>query len=391
LIRFTEQQERHSDLSFDPSFFQRLRARFPVQPLFAVLVLLPTVLTAFYYLIIAAPIYVSDAKFLVRTPSQSAPGAFDSLLVGVGLGSASSSVTDAYVVEEYVTSRDAVRDLEKNHDLRGILSKPSIDFIGRYPRPTEGRSFEDLYQAYRRYVTVGYDGQTGISTLRVYAFDPHDAAMLANALLDGGERLINRLNDRADADAVANANRHILDAEARVEQSEAALTSFRNRERLIDPTRSSLAGLDLVGKLEGQVVTLQAQRAALAASAPESPQLPIVDQQIQALQAQTEIQRSKIAGQDTSLAPMIGEYERLTIDRDFAAKELTAASAAVESAELDMRRKRLYLERVVPPNIPDAARMPRRMYSIGMVFLSCLLIYGIVSLIIAGLREHTQQ
>ena len=128
----------------------------------------------------------------------------------------------------------------------------------------------------------------------------------------------------------------------------------------------------------------------MAASAPESPQLPILDQQIQAYQNQADNERAKIAGQDTSLAPLIGEYERLTIDRDFAARELTAASSAVESARLEMRRKRLYLERIVPPDLPDSARAPRRFYSIGIVFITCLLLWGTVSLIIAGLREHGQ-
>jgi capsular polysaccharide transport system permease protein len=146
----------------------------------------------------------------------------------------------------------------------------------------------------------------------------------------------------------------------------------------------------LVTKLDGEVATLNAQRQALAASAPQSPELVVLDQQIRAYQDQVDKESAKVAGQDTSLAPLIGEYERLTIDRDFAAKELAVASSAVESATLDVRRKHLYLERIVPPNMPDSPGAPRRFYSMFIELVTSLLIYGVIVLILAGFREHGQ-
>ena len=357
--------------------------------LFLILVVAPTLIAAIYYLIIAAPVYVSETTFVVRTPTQAAPASLDSMLLG-GLGGVGGGATDAYVVQDYITSREAVQDLERNQSLVAKLSRPQVDFLARFPRPFESNNFENLYHAYKRFVDVGMNGQTGISTLRVSAFSAKDASDFANALLDGGEGVINRLNDRAAADAVSESHKRIAEGEARVVAAESALTDFRNREQLIDPQRSSLAGLDLVAKLEGQLADLRAQRAALAAAAPDSPQLAQIDRQITAFEAQLDIERSKIAGEDTSLAPTIGEYEQLTIERDFAVKELAEASTAAEAARLEVRRKRLYLERIVPPNTPDVAIKPRRLYSIMMVLVTCLLIYGTLTLVLAGLREHGQ-
>ena len=354
------------------------------------MVVIPTLVVALYYMFFAAPMYVSEAKFIVRSANQNSPAMIDSVLMGVGLGSPGQTSTDAYVVHEYITSREAVNDLAKNHNLRTMLARSNIDQVARFPRPFESANFESLYRAYGRFVSVDFNSQTGISTLHVQAFTPADAAEIANALLDGGEGIVNRLNDRASADAVAESRRRMLEAEEQVTSAEAALTEFRNRERLIDPSRSSLSSLDLVGKLEGQLDTLRAQRSALGAAAPKSPQLAELDRQITAFQDQLDDERLKMAGQDTSFAPMIGEYERLSIERDFAAKELELASAADETARLDLRRKRLYLERIVGPNAPDAASLPHRTHAIGMTFLSCLLIYGIVVLVRAGLNEHNQ-
>ncbi len=358
--------------------------------LFIVIVLIPTLAATLYFLVIAAPQYVSDARFVVRSRSQAQPAALGTVLqsVGVSLG---QGETDAYEVHEYMMSRDAVADLVRSHDLRAVLDRPEADFWARFPRPMQGDSFESLYKAYKRFVVVGYDSQTGISTLRVQAFRASDARDVARALLDGGEALVNRLNDRAAADAVTQAQRQLLDAETRSVEAQAILTAFRNRERLIDPDKSSLGGLDLMGKLETQLATMRAERAGLAASAPDSPQLPVLDRRITAFSAQLELERSRIAGENDSLAPKVGQYERLVLERDLAVKSLEAATAALEGARLEARRKQLYLERVVSPNLPDRAEQPRRWLSIFTVLVATLVAYACLSLVIAGLREHRQQ
>lgn len=360
------------------------------RPLFVILVVIPTLLAAIYYLIFAAPMYESEAHFVVRAPSQNQTVGFGSVLQGIGLGNFGSADANAYAVHEFIMSRDAVADLEHNHNLRAILARPGWDFMARFPRPFQRARFEDLYKEYPRFVTVSYDSLTGISRLRVRAFRAADAAAIANALLDDGEGVINRLNDQANADALEEAHRQVVEAEARVLADEKALTQFRNREQVIDPAKTSLAGGDLVGKLETQLATLRAERSALAASAPNSPQLAVLDRQIRAFETQMDAERNKLAGDSSSLAPEIGEYEQLTIERDFAAKELATASASLDAAREDARRKRLYLERIVPPNVPDTPMLPKRLFSIAMVFVTSLVIYGIIVLISAGLKEHGQ-
>ncbi|HEY2483017.1 MAG TPA: capsule biosynthesis protein, partial [Caulobacteraceae bacterium] len=58
--------------------------------LFFVIVLLPTALASLYYAFIAAPIYVSEARFVVRSPTQAQPMGIGSILQGAGLGGFSS-------------------------------------------------------------------------------------------------------------------------------------------------------------------------------------------------------------------------------------------------------------------------------------------------------------
>lgn len=375
--------------------FEQLKKRLGRIPfMFVAIVAFPTLIAIIYFTFIAAPLYVSDARFVVRSRSEGAPAGLGSVLQSVGQSfgvSFGQSATDAFEVQAYMASRDAAADLIRQHNLRVLLARHEADFWARFPRPFENNSFESLYKNYGRFVTVGYDQQTGISTLRVKAFRARDAQEIAEALLNGGEVLVNRLNDRSMADAVFQAQRQLMEAETRGVVAQATLTAFRNRERMIDPDKSAVGGLELTGKLETQLATLRAERAGLAASAPDSPQLSVLDKRITAFGSQLEMERSRIAGENDSLAPKVGEYERLTLERDLAVKTIESAVASLESARVDARRKQLYLERVVSPNAPDRAEQPQRLYSILTVFAVTLVTYGIIMLFLAGLREHRQQ
>lgn len=355
---------------------------------FLVVVALPTLIAAIYFLFIASPLYVSESRFIVRSAAGGgAPSAFGVALQGIGI---SAGQTDAFAVHEYITSADSVRDLSAQLDLPSMLGPKGADIFSRYPNPLESRSTEGLEKALERFVTVGYDSTKGISTLRVEAFRPQDAQRLSIALLDGGEKLINRLNERSVNDAVADARLSQERARQRVTETQQQLTAFRNREKFIDPAKSAAAGSDLIGNLMKTVSELEAERSQLIAEAPASPQLPGLNSRIAAYERQIGIERAKIAGDNSSLAPRIGTYEELTLTRDLATEELTQATSALVSAEAGARRQQLYLERVVSPSLPEEAVQPHRWMSILIVLATTLLIYGIGWMIWAGVREHRQ-
>jgi BexC/CtrB/KpsE family polysaccharide export inner-membrane protein len=357
--------------------------------LFVGIVVVPGLVAALYFFVLASPIYISQAQFIVRSPAAAPqPNGIAAMLIGAGL---STAETDSFIVHDYAMSHDAIAQLEAKHHLRDDFSHPGADFLSRFPRPFQGSSFEQLAQEYPRFVSVNYNSSTGISTLEVKAFRPQDAQEIAGALLSGGEALINRLNDRANQDAIAETKQEISNSEDLFARAEQNLTEFRNREKLIDPTRSSAVNLELLGKLQGEIATLQAERAGIASDAPQSPQLPALDSRIRAYEQQAKGQQTKMAGEADSLAPMIGEYERLSLDRDFAGKTVEGATGAAEAAQLDAKRKRLYLERISNPSLPDAATEPHRFSNFLTCMFSLLLIYGSITLILAGFREHQQR
>jgi capsular polysaccharide transport system permease protein len=360
--------------------------------MFVLIVVIPVLVTSIYYLFIAAPMYVSEAQFIVREKSETSlqPGGSGGMLQKIGLGD-SDDVLYAHEVEQYMVSRNAVFDLERNIHLRTLFARPEADFMSRFPRPFEGDSFENLFFGFQRFVTVGMNQQTNISTVEARAYRPEDARAIADALLAGGEALVNKLNARSLADTVGQAERQLADAEAAAADAQTALTLFRNKEGIVNANLTSEASTDLTAGLESQVATLRAQRAGLAASAPTSPQLPVLDRNIAAFEAQIASEGARTAGQANSLAPKVSRFERLTLDQDIAGKALADAESSLESARLDAMRDQLYLERVVTPNLPDKAEQPKRFNAILTVLVASLVAYAVISLLVAGLREHRQR
>ncbi len=387
-VRYEERPKLFAPVDDVPRIGRLERARQLKLPwLFLFVVVVPTVLAATYFLLIASPMYVSEAEFIVRAPSQSQPTGLTGILQNVGLA---QNGDDSFAVNDYVMSRDAIAYLNHRLPLREMLARPGSDFLARFPRPLGSDSQEALYKSYKRFVSIEHSSQTGISTIKVKAFRPRDAQAIAAVLLDGGENLVNQLNARAANSAVAEADSEVAQAEARVAAAQQNLTNFRNQQGIVDPERKSTADLEMVTKLQGQLAALQAERGALAASAPQDPQLPGLDNRIRAYAGEIDAQNAKLAGEANSLAPVMGVYDQLVVQRDFADKVLVTASAADETARVEARHKRLYLERVVTPALPDEATLPNRLTSLLVAAISALLAWGTIALVLAGFREHQQ-
>src|SRR5207237_7575280 len=132
---------------------------------------------------------------------------------------------DTSAVQDFIMSRDAVRELEHKNDLRTLFSRPEGDFVTRFPGILYWRKdFEALFGRYDHFVSVETDTSTGVTALRVKAYRPEDAHNLATALLNYSEQLINELNDRARRDALETARREVDRAERRISQIQTELT-----------------------------------------------------------------------------------------------------------------------------------------------------------------------
>jgi capsular polysaccharide transport system permease protein len=350
-----------------------------------VAIALPTLAAIIYYCAFAAPLFVSESRFIVRLASPPSSSTFSSILQTSGL---TRSQDDTFSVEDYLGSRDALRALALKLPLRDFYNRPESDWLSRFPRFWESETFEGLFRYFGVRVSLIHNATTGITTLRTTGFRSRDARVVNDTLLTLARDFLKGLNDRAREDTVKSAQREVSDAEARVIARQSAITEFRNNELIIDPKATSAAMLDLIDRLSGELAATRTRRQELTASAPQSAEISSLDNRATALEHQIEEERAKMVGHDASLAPRIAEYEQLTLARDFAEKALTSASTALDSARAEARRQQLYLELIVEPDQPDEAEEPHSIKNILVIFIAATGIYLICRLLITALRDY---
>jgi len=347
---------------------------------------LPTLLAGVYFFGIASDQYVSEVKFVVRGPAKTSGSMISAMFSGAGISGTSE---DTHAVHEYLLSRDAVRRLEREDDLRTLLSRPEGDPISRFPGLMFWRDdFEALYTAYSRFVSVELDGASGVSTLHVKGYRPEDAQRMAQALLRFSEQLVNTLNERARHDTLAAFQGEVNNIERRIADIQTQLTAYRVKEKMLDPKSASAGPIELLAQMSAQLANAKAQLAQVMKSSPNSPQIPLFQTRISALEKLIIEERAKVTGDNNSVATALSEYERLDVQRGLAEKQLASAFASLEAARIEAQRQQLYLETIVQPNLADYPLYPKRVMSFGIAVGSCLLLYGIAWLLIAGIREH---
>jgi capsular polysaccharide transport system permease protein len=369
-----------------------------IDRMFLFTVVLPTMLAIVYYGLIASDRYVSESRFLVRSAKgQTTSSMLGSLLQGGGGGggsgfSLSGSSSDAYSVHDFILSRDALAELDKTLQVRKAFGQRGLDVFTHFPGlEWWNDNFEALFRYYPSRVSVEFDSTSSVSVLRVNAFTAEDAHRINESLLQMSERLVNQLNDRARRDTIGYATKEVRDAERRAKEAAVMLAAFRTQKGVIDPERQSALHLQAILKLQEELITSKTQLSQLTTYTPNNPQIPSLRTRIEVVQNEIDAEMARVAGGGGgSLANKAAEYERLSLERTFADRQLAGAMAALEAARNEAQRQQLYLERVAQPNQPDASIEPRRMRSILVVLVMGLVAWGILSLLFASVREHLE-
>jgi len=148
--------------------------------------------------------------------------------------------------------------------------------------------------------------------------------------------------------------------------------------------------MQMVSKLQDQLIAAKAELSQLELYTPDNPRIPVVRTEMSSIQRQMDRELGKVAGGTRSLSSYAVQFQRLTLQSQFADKQLAAALASLEEARSESSRKQAYVERIVQPNLPDSPTEPRRLRGILATFVLSLVAYGILRMLLAGVKEHAQ-
>ena len=356
---------------------------------FAVVVLLPAFFVAFYLWARAADQYSSDVGFSVRTEEQSSA---IELLGGITELSGSSS-SDTDILYAFLSSQELVRKIDAAVDLRAIWSRPGPDQDPYYSFDPPG-TIEDLQDQWERMISIVYDSGTGLIDLQVLAFDPQDAQRIAQAILDQCDAMINALSNIARQDSIRYTQEELDNAVARLKDARRALTEFRNRTQIVDPSIDTQNQMGLLVTLQQKLADALIEYDLLQDTASTSdPRVVKAEREIEAINARISSERRKLGIGDEgeageAFANLVGEYESLIVDREFAETAYTAALAAHDSALAEARKQSRYLAAHVAPTLAEKSQYPDRIMILGLLVLFSFFAWSILCLVFYSLRDR---
>ena len=355
--------------------------------LFLLLVVLPTAGATLYFGFLASDVYISESKFVVKSPEKPSATGLGALIQGAGFANANDEIHGA---QTFATSRDALRAINVGKAFESAYTNRAIFAFDRFDPFGFSPTFESLYEYFQGKVGVSVDTATSISTLTVKAYTPEDALRFNARLLELSEATVNKLNTRGRSDLVRFARVDLDLAKQESRRAAMALAAYRNRSGLVDPEKQAAVQLQMISKLQDELIATRTQLAQLQNFAPQNPQIPTLRAKVAKLTAEIGGESSRITGGSRSLATSTPEYQRLQVESQVADKQVASALASLEEARNDARRKQVYVERIVQPNLPDEAMEPRRLRSIIATFILGLVAWGVVTMLFAGVKEHTE-
>ncbi len=346
-------------------------------------VILPTLIALVYFGLLAEDVYISESRIVVRHPEQGQVSPLDAALDRTGFGAANEGNN---TVIAYLQSRAAITEANADGSLKGAYTRPDLFWFDRFG--LLGDSDEQFYRYFQDKLEVEEGATTQVLTIRVRAFDPKKAQAINARLVERSEALVNSLSKRSQSDLITIAETEVADATAKARGAALALAGYRNQSGIVDPVQESEVGLQMISKLQDELIAAQTRLRQLQTYTPEASQIPFLKSQVRDLQREIDEARSNLTGGRSSLSSALTRYQELQLDVEFAEKQLAATRASLQEARAEARRKQAYLEQIAAPSLPDYPVEPRRIRSIFATLVLGLLAWGVLSMLLIGVREH---
>ena len=351
---------------------------------FFLVVILPTVAVGWYLYERAEDQYLSETSFSIRSEEFRNP-----MDVLAGLGQVSSgSANDAQVLYEFISSQQLVEAVGKELDLRRVFAGKGGDPVFALP-PDASR--EVLVEHWRRMVKVRRDKGSGVLSVEARAFAPGDAQQINRLILGESQKLVDRLSRVARDDATRYAQEELDRAAERLSAARANFSAYRARTRIIDPAVELQNQAGVQSALRQQLAEALIARDQLAAATRDGtdPRISQADRRIDAIRNRLESERAGgPSKEDEGLAKVVGEFETLRAEQQFAETAFYAASAALDSARAEATRRSRYLAVHIDPTLSESSTRPRRLMLTAVAAVFLLLFWTIGSMMAISLRDR---
>ncbi|MCL1126838.1 lipopolysaccharide biosynthesis protein [Shewanella surugensis] len=349
------------------------------------LVILASIIVVIYFSLMASPRYVSQTQFIVK---QS--GSNELPLLGLAaIGTASPSMRDALILQEYIQSPEMALALDNKLYLKRHYQNSQWDLVSRLNNQS---TKEDFIQYYQDHLKIQYNELSEILTVEIQGYTPDYALKLTQSLLIISEQFINQLGEKMAKQQMQYAEEEVNRAYDKLKKEQIKLINFQDKSKLYNPEQQSSALLSAMNQLASQIMTKQAELKSLNAyMRNDASEIIAKKYQIEALEQQLQQEKHKlIQPNQPSLNKVNLDFKEIELNTRLATDLYQSSLASLERIRTESFKKLKHLLVVEQPRIAQDSLYPKRLYNIMTWFVVLLLIYLVGRLIIAIVKDHRE-
>ena len=326
-----------------------------------------------YFGVIVSDRYVSRAELVVKQADQikMLPDALS--MLGIG----GSNHEDVLIIQDYLKSPDLLDKLDKQLGLKAHYQNYKVDYFSRLP---DDVSREDFIKYYREHLSIHLDELSGVLTVELQAFDPAYGQHVVRLMLQESDKFINKLGHQVALEQLAFVEKEVNRAYQRVQDEKTKVLDFQ----------TSTARLGVVSQLEGELASQQAQLKQLQSyMKATAPAVVSVQARVDAITQQLEQEKARLTGTDKdAMNEITARYMDVQTQATLAVDLYKSGLISLEQARVEAYRKLKHLLVVSQPTLAEDAEYPRRIYNLLTTGVLLCLLYGLIVMGLATLREH---
>lgn len=346
-------------------------------------VLVAVAIAALYYMFIASDRFVTVAHVYVKS-TESQAGAMPQLQL---LSGAKGETQDALLLSVYAQSGDILRRVEDKVQFSEHFAGDGGDFWSRLP---DDATEEERLNYFKDKLSVKVNPDSGIITFRGQGYTPEFSLAFVKEVIAASDDFVNSVGQSIAKEEIAFVEHEMERARGVLDAARTQLLNFQNENGVLSAEVSGIARQALVNEMESDLVRLRTEEKTLASYLNEgAAELTTVRNRIGALANQLVLEKEKLASiGNVSLNDVNAEYQTLEMELQFATDLYKTTIVALERARVDSYHKLKHLVVIQSPTLPDDAAYPRKLYDLFSLFIGLSLLYGIVTMILATIREH---
>ena len=175
------------------------------------------------------------------------------------------------------------------------------------------------------------------------------------------------------------------------------MPEFRNNYRIVDPEASIEGQVGLITTLQSELAAAMIELDMLQGSAQANdPRIQQARRRIEVIENRIDQERRKLGNDsgtgnekgEQAYAELLGTYETLAVDRQFAEESYRLALSAYDAAQAEARRQSRYLAAHVKPTMAEKSEFPDRALQLGIISIFSFLFWATAVLMGYSLKDR---